>query len=438
MFKYYFKTKTMKINFITRIMAIALLGLLIAIPLACSSDDGGGDTPKEVTPVPDPTNTNTTIVSSSPVVADGTATASIMVTIADTDGTKMTTSGGTVALSSTGSAIISSVTDNSDGTYSATVTNTTVETVTISGTLGGTAITNTAEIEFTEPPAVDPTNENTIIDATATTIVDGISTSTVTVQLADVNGDKFNSSGGTVTLVVTGSAEISVVTDNGDGTYTATVTNTVEQTVTVSGTLDDVAITNTTEITFNPDDSNPAQEATQSTTPVGPSLIRINCGGPEVTFGDITFLADQYFSDGTISYNNELLTEISDTEMDELFLTERIPENGPMQKGPMTYNIPVTNGSYTVKLYFAEIFWGVDNPRGNAGGNGSRIFNATLEDTPVFTGYDLYKDIGAAKPDTRMYDVEVTDGVLTIMLEATVDKPKISAIEVLGNGTVGS
>ncbi|MEO9894719.1 invasin domain 3-containing protein [Aurantibacter sp.] len=429
----------MKINFITRIMAIVLLGSLIAVPIACSSDDGGGDTP-EITPVPDPTNTNTTIVTTSPVAADGTTTAMITVTIADTEGTKLTASGGTVALSSSGSATVSSVTDNTDGTYSATVTNTVVETVTISGTLGGTAITNTAEVEFTEPPAVDPTNENTIIEATATTIVEGVSTSTVTVQLADENGDKYNMSGGTVALAVTGSAAISAVTDNEDGTYTAIVTNTVEQTVTVSGTLDDVAITSTTDITFNPDDSNPAQEATQSSTPVGPSLVRINCGGEEVTYDGITFIADQYFSDNTSAYTNELLTEINNTDMDALYLTERVVADGAPGgiKGPMSYDIPVTNGTYTVKLYFAEIYWGVENPEGFEGGNGSRIFNATLEDTPVFTGYDLHKDIGAAEPDTRMYDIEVTDGVLNIILEATVNKPKISAIEVLGNGTVGS
>ncbi|MBM1106465.1 hypothetical protein JQC67_09975 [Aurantibacter crassamenti] len=429
----------MKINFITRILALVLLGSFIVVPVACSSDDGGGDTPKEeVTPVADPTNSSTTIVTTSPIVANGSTASAVTVTIADTKGVKFTKSAGTVALSSTGSATISAVTDNADGTYSATVTNTTVEDVTISGTLDGTAITDTAEITFSAPPVVDPTNENTTIDATGTTIVDGISTSTVTVQLADTNGNKFKSSGGVVVLTSTGSADISAVSDNEDGTYTATVTNNVEQTVTISGTLDGVDITSTTDITFNPDDSNPAQEAPQSTVPLGPSMVRINCGGPELTYDGITFIADNYFSEGTITYSNDLLTEINNTEMDELFLTERVPANGPSQKGPMVYRIPVNNGTYTIKLYFAEIYWGVENPLGKQGGNGSRIFNATIEDTKIFTGYDLHKDIGAAEPDTRMYDVEVTDGELTISFEATVDKPKISAIEVLGNGTIGS
>ena len=72
------------------------------------------------------------------------------------------------------------------------------------------------------------------------------------------------------------------------------------------------------------------------------------------------------------------------------------------------------------------------------GGDGSRIFDCTMEGLPIFTSYDLHKDVGAAKADSRMYDIEVSDGELTITLEATVNKPKISAIEVFGNGTIGN
>lgn len=286
-------------------------------------------------------------------------------------------------------------------------------------------------------PVADPTNAKTTIDAIATGIVDGTSTSTVTVQLADTDGNLMKVSGGTVVLTSTGSASISEVTDNGDGTYTATVTDTVEETITISGTLDGVAITDTEDITFNPDDSNPAQEVAQSTEPVGISLLRINCGGPEVTFGDVTFLADQYFDDMSVSYTNSSVTEIADTEMDEIYLTERITLNTDA-KGPFSYNIPVSNGTYTVKLYFAEVYWGVQNAQNLEGGVGSRIFNISMEATQIFSGYDLFKEHGAARAGSRMYDIEVTDGELTITFEATVNKPKISAIEVFGSGTIGS
>ena len=100
--------------------------------------------------LPDPTNGNTTLVAApTSVVADGSTTSSVTVTLADASGNLLTASGGTVALSSTGSATIGAVTDNGDGTYTATVTNTVAESVTISGTLDGAAITDTATVTFT-------------------------------------------------------------------------------------------------------------------------------------------------------------------------------------------------------------------------------------------------------------------------------------------------
>lgn len=281
----------------------------------------------------------------------------------------------------------------------------------------------------------DPTNVNTTIDATAAAHANGVSTSTITVKLADADGKKLTASGGIVALLATGSSTVSDVTDNNNGTYTATVSGDVEETIIVSGTLDGVAITSNVEITFNPDESNPAQEAAQSTEAVGPTLLRINCGGPEVTFGDITFLEDQYFDGPTEAYSNPSVTEVANTEMDALYLTERITDNTVI-KGPFSYKIPVTNGTYTVKLYFAEVYWGVANPEGLEGGVGSRIFNISMEDQEIFTGYDLFKEHGAGNAGSRMYDIEVADGELTITFEATVNKPKISGIEVFGTGSI--
>ena len=102
----------------------------------------------------DPTNANTTLVASpTSVAANGSTTSSVTVTLADATGNLLSTSDGTVVLSSTGSAVISAVTDNNNGTYTATVTNTVAESVTISGTLDGAAITDTATITFIDVEA---------------------------------------------------------------------------------------------------------------------------------------------------------------------------------------------------------------------------------------------------------------------------------------------
>ncbi len=204
-----------------------------------------------VVPPADPTNSNTTVAAApTSVVADGSTTSTLTVTLADANGNLLSASGGTVVLSSTGSATIGAVTDNGNGTYTATVTNTVAESVTISGTLDGANITDTTTITFTVG-AADPTNSNTTVAAAPTSVVaDGSTTSTLTVTLADANGNLLSASGGTVVLSSTGSATIGAVTDNGNGTYTATVTNTVAESVTISGTLDGANITDTATITF--------------------------------------------------------------------------------------------------------------------------------------------------------------------------------------------
>ncbi|MGI9550360.1 MAG: hypothetical protein ACR2MT_04105, partial [Aurantibacter sp.] len=83
----------MKINLIVRILLLVMIGASIFVPVACGSDDGG--TPPIENPIPDPTNASTTIVATSPVVADGTTTSTVTVTIADTKGDRFTSSAGT-------------------------------------------------------------------------------------------------------------------------------------------------------------------------------------------------------------------------------------------------------------------------------------------------------------------------------------------------------
>ena len=295
-------------------------------------------------------------------------------------------------------------------------------------------------ISITDPEpepevVVDPTNSNTTIEASSPIESESYLTSIITVQLANNDGTLVTSGGNQIVLNVTGTATISEITDNGDGTYSASVSSDIEESITVSGTVNGDEITDTAIINFEGIQANPAQEIEQSTEPLGPTIIRINSGGPEIAYGDVIFQADQYFEGPSEAYTNPSVTEISDTDMDEIFLTERVTEdNNPTS--PFSYAIPLTNGSYTVKLYFAEIYWGVENPEMLEGGVGSRVFDIIMEDAQIFTSYDIYKDVGVATASSRMYDIEVIDGELNILFEATVDRPKISAIEIFGNGTI--
>ena len=181
------------------------------------------------------------------------------------------------------------------------------------------------------------------------------------------------------------------------------------------------------------------EDAVESTELAGDSLLKINCGGPEVTIGVYTFLAAQYLGGAIAAYEaHPSITEIGNTDLDEIYLTETITSNDANQ-GPVSYDIPISNGTYTVKLHFAEIYWGVakTDAEGEEGGIGSRIFDVDIEDSSILNNFDVIEVAGGPViAITKMYDIEVTDGELNIVFTSSVDKPKISAIEIFGVGTI--
>jgi hypothetical protein len=89
--------------------------------------------------------------------------------------------------------------------------------------------------------------------------------------------------------------------------------------------------------------------------------------------------------------------------------------------GNFSYNIPVPNGSYTVTLLFAEIYWT---------SAGKRVFNVSVEGQPAIQGLDIYATVGANTALVRTVPATVANGVLKITFTSTVDHAKVSAIQV--------
>ncbi len=96
-----------------------------------------------------------------------------------------------------------------------------------------------------------PSGTTSIISANPTAIpADGASTSTITVQLFDAAGNPLTSGGDTVALSTNGGSLGSVL-DNGNGTYTATLTaSTTPQTATITGTVNATPIADTAAVAF--------------------------------------------------------------------------------------------------------------------------------------------------------------------------------------------
>ena len=90
--------------------------------------------------------------------------------------------------------------------------------------------------------------------------------------------------------------------------------------------------------------------------------------------------------------------------------------------GTLRYDFPVPNGSYTVNLKFADIYYTQ---------SGQRVFNIALNGQPVLANFDIVASAGPNTAIDRQFTVSTTTGVITIELQSVVSNAKISAIEIL-------
>jgi adhesin/invasin len=186
------------------------------------------------------------IALSAPQVASG-GTVSVTLTAKDADGNQELSGGLTVKFAlGTGNArgTFGTVTDNKNGTYTATFKGTTAGSNTITAAIGGHAVTST-------PPTVTVVGTFNLARSAVTVspaqIVSG-GTSTVTLTAKDANGNRELSGGLTVKFALgTGNARgtFSTVTDNKNGTYTATFKGTTAGSNTVTATIGGQAVTST-------------------------------------------------------------------------------------------------------------------------------------------------------------------------------------------------
>jgi hypothetical protein len=120
------------------------------------------------------------------------------------------------------------------------------------------------------------------------------------------------------------------------------------------------------------------------------------------------------------------VTAIAGTTDDVLYRTER-------SNTSFSYAIPVANGTYDVRLSFAEVYFGATG--GGPAGTGRRVFSANIEGGAVeLVNFDINAAVAPMTAVSRTYRVTVTDGVANIAFTSTVDQAKISGIELLPVG----
>ncbi|KPV59609.1 hypothetical protein QJ48_09775, partial [Paenibacillus sp. A3] len=182
------------------------------------------------------------------LAADGASQTAVSVKLKDAQGHALTSGGAAVAITST-LGTVSAVTDNQNGTYIATLTApTTVGTATISATVGGSAIASTASVQFV--PGAPSAATSTVEAGNVTLAADGASQTTVSVKLKDAQGHALTSGGAAVAITST-LGTVGAVTDNQNGTYTATLTApTTVGTAMISATVGGSAIAQTASVQF--------------------------------------------------------------------------------------------------------------------------------------------------------------------------------------------
>ncbi len=157
----------------------------------------------------------------------------------------------------------------------------------------------------------------------------------------------------------------------------------------------------------------------------------MNAGGPTIE----SFLIDQYRTLGT-SYNvpdsqftNLSTASLGTTVPNDVFKTLAYAAFGIGNR--VTYSLPVPDGDYMVKLYFAEFTEAV----------GSRVMDIQLNGQLVQDNFDIRAAAGAlAKAVSREYSLSVVGGVGIVLdlINQTNREATISAIEILASNLAGT
>lgn len=150
--------------------------------------------------------------------------------------------------------------------------------------------------------------------------------------------------------------------------------------------------------------------------PVPPPVhIKAGLSVPLTEADGVVWIAEQGFADGdTIERDDDM--EIANTKSPALYRTEHF--------GMTAFSYPVPNGTYIVKLHFAETFDGIT-------GAGQRVFSFNIEGTE-FKDFDVFvKAGGPHRAYVETVPVQVADGKLDISFTPKLENPEINGIEIL-------
>ena len=175
---------------------------------------------------------------------------------------------------------------------------------------------------------------------------------------------------------------------------------------------------------------------------IKPASVLINVGGPNTTdpaTGNV-WLADKEGASG----NNYALFTPANTIAEGSYYANYPGRTGPIAKTTnpiyttyrgnagtsapvgtriLTFQVPIDNGTYQVKLHFADLYWNTA---------GQRVFDISAQGILRAANFDIISRVGPSTADVLTLDnVPVTDGKITLTFNASVDFTSISGIEIV-------
>ncbi|MBR9776831.1 MAG: PKD domain-containing protein [Cytophagales bacterium] len=127
------------------------------------------------------------------------------------------------------------------------------------------------------------------------------------------------------------------------------------------------------------------------------------------------FLGDNAFPE---LYNSTKTYSNSSSSNVEIFQTDRYGKN-------LAYAIPVDNGTYRVRTFHNELWFGQGGPTGQPG---QRVFDIMIEDSLVRDNFDLYLESNYEETELIFEDIQVTDGELNLTFIASANNASVSGI----------
>lgn len=145
--------------------------------------------------------------------------------------------------------------------------------------------------------------------------------------------------------------------------------------------------------------------------------LRINSGDQgEIQTSIGTFIDDTgYYNIGDTLNTNEAIANTTD---DNLYQSERWAQD-------FTYtSLTIPNGTYTVKLHFAELYWT---------STGVRIFDVFINNVLFLNDYDIIAVTGGnfIAVIEEKNNVDVSGGVIDVRFVSSKDNAKLSGIEII-------